>query len=114
MMIIRDQQPLEVAKENAMSKMKHNGRAPELSLPPIVLKRNEARRLSTLANSSVALFPRVAHFLARGRRNVQRWSRTTAICAAQSGWVRMCAIAMTKPVTFEMSCWCIRTKPIFH
>jgi len=64
-MIIRDQQPLEVAKENAMSKMKHNGRAPELSLPPIVLKRNEARRLSTLANSSVALFPRVAHFLAR-------------------------------------------------
>ncbi len=48
-----------------MSKMKHNGKISESSLPPIVLTTHEARRLSTLANSSVALFPRVAHFLAR-------------------------------------------------
>lgn len=48
-----------------MSKSKHNGRPPELSLPPIVLRTDEAHRLSTLANSSMALFPRVAYFLAR-------------------------------------------------
>jgi regulator of nucleoside diphosphate kinase len=34
-------------------------------LPPIVIARGEAGRLSALANSSMALFPRVAHFLAR-------------------------------------------------
>jgi regulator of nucleoside diphosphate kinase len=48
-----------------MSKSKHNGRTPEFSLPPIVLRTDEAHRLSTLANSSMALFPRVAYFLAR-------------------------------------------------
>ena len=34
-------------------------------LPPIVIGTDEARRLGTLANSSMAVFPRVAHFLAR-------------------------------------------------
>ena len=48
-----------------MSKSKHNGQPPEPALPPIVITTDEARRLSTLANSSVALFPRVAYFLAR-------------------------------------------------
>jgi regulator of nucleoside diphosphate kinase len=45
-----------------MSKLESkNGTA----LPPIVIARGEAGRLSALANSSMALFPRVAHFLAR-------------------------------------------------
>jgi regulator of nucleoside diphosphate kinase len=35
------------------------------ALPPIVIARGEAGRLSALANSSMALFPRVARFLAR-------------------------------------------------
>ncbi len=48
-----------------MSKSKHNSQPPEPVLPPIVIATDEARRLSTLANSSMALFPRVAHFLAR-------------------------------------------------
>jgi regulator of nucleoside diphosphate kinase len=48
-----------------MRKDKHNRQPPEPVLPPIVIAVEEARRLSTLANSSVALFPRVAYFLAR-------------------------------------------------
>src|SRR5581483_7175545 len=36
----------------------------ERVLPPIVISEDEARRLSVLANSSMKLFPRVAHFLA--------------------------------------------------
>jgi regulator of nucleoside diphosphate kinase len=47
-----------------MSESKYNGKREPL-LPPIVITTNEARRLSALANSSMALFPRVAHFLAR-------------------------------------------------
>jgi len=38
---------------------------PEPVLPPIVIGTDDAHRLSTLANSSMAVFPRVAHFLAR-------------------------------------------------
>lgn len=37
----------------------------EAVLPPIVITTDEARRLSALANSSMTLFPRTAHFLAR-------------------------------------------------
>lgn len=47
-----------------MSKKKHNGNRAAVA-PPIVIASNEARRLSALANSSMAVFPRVAHFLAR-------------------------------------------------
>jgi regulator of nucleoside diphosphate kinase len=43
-----------------MSKLK-----PEPVLPPIVLGTDDVHRLSRLANSSMAVFPRVAHFLAR-------------------------------------------------
>lgn len=46
-----------------MSKNKHNGHN-EAAFPPIVITSDEARRLSALANSSMTLFPRVAHFLA--------------------------------------------------
>ena len=41
-------------------KMKH-----EPVLPPILIGAEDARRLSALADSSMELFPRVAHFLAR-------------------------------------------------
>jgi regulator of nucleoside diphosphate kinase len=34
-------------------------------LPPITITRDDVRRLSLLANSSMTRFPRVAHFLAR-------------------------------------------------
>ena len=46
-----------------MSKSKHKGR-PEPALPAIIITADEARRLGALANSSMALFPRVAHLLA--------------------------------------------------
>ena len=35
------------------------------ALPPIVITASEAHRLSALADSSMAVFPRVAQFLAR-------------------------------------------------
>jgi regulator of nucleoside diphosphate kinase len=41
------------------------------ALPPIVIASDEARRLSALANSSMTLFPRVAHFLARETERAQ-------------------------------------------
>ncbi|MCA1453215.1 nucleoside diphosphate kinase regulator [Bradyrhizobium sp. BRP22] len=41
-----------------------NGKS-EPDLPPIVVTIEEKRRLSGLANSSMELFPRVAHFLAQ-------------------------------------------------
>jgi regulator of nucleoside diphosphate kinase len=37
----------------------------EPDLPPILVTTEEKRRLSGLANSSMEIFPRVAHFLAR-------------------------------------------------
>ena len=37
----------------------------QLALPPIKITEDESRRLSSLANLSMDLFPRVAHFLAR-------------------------------------------------
>ena len=42
-----------------------NKSRPEPTLPPIVIGTDDARRLDMLANSSMTLFPRVAHFLAR-------------------------------------------------
>jgi regulator of nucleoside diphosphate kinase len=48
-----------------MSESKHNGQPLESTLPPIVMTTEEASRLHSLANSSMALFPRVAYFLAR-------------------------------------------------
>jgi regulator of nucleoside diphosphate kinase len=48
-----------------MRKSKHNGQPLEPALPPIVMMTDEAGRLRALANSSMALFPRVAYFLAR-------------------------------------------------
>lgn len=42
-----------------------NRKQREPALPPIAIMRDEARRLSALADSSMALFPRAAHFLAR-------------------------------------------------
>ena len=45
-----------------MSKMKQS---PGSELPPIQVTSDEMRRLRTLANASMDLFPRVAHFLAR-------------------------------------------------
>jgi regulator of nucleoside diphosphate kinase len=47
-----------------MTKNKHES-PNAMALPPIVIASDEARRLSALADSSMALFPRVAHFLAR-------------------------------------------------
>lgn len=37
----------------------------EMALPPIRVREDELRRLSSLAESTMELFPRVAHFLAR-------------------------------------------------
>lgn len=45
--------------------MSKNKRGAELELPPIHVTGDEMRRLRTLADSSMDLFPRVAHFLAR-------------------------------------------------
>ena len=45
-----------------MSKMKQSA---ESELPPIQVASDEMRRLQTLANASIDLFPRVARFLAR-------------------------------------------------
>jgi regulator of nucleoside diphosphate kinase len=47
-----------------MNKANRNGK-PDIVLPPITVIEDDARRLSALASSSAALFPRVAHFLAR-------------------------------------------------
>ena len=47
-----------------MSKNNHKG-GTEAILPPIMITTDDARRLNALASSSVALFPRVAHFLKR-------------------------------------------------
>ncbi len=43
--------------------MSKNNRRNGQPLPSIVVSADEARRLNALANSSAALFPRVAHFL---------------------------------------------------
>jgi len=58
---------------------------PEIALPPITVMENEARRLSALASSSAALFPHVAHFLAR---EIERAS-VAADNSDMSGVVRM-------------------------
>lgn len=47
-----------------MRKNKHR-RKHDPVLPPIVVTTDDIRRLSQLANSSMTLFPRVAHFLLR-------------------------------------------------
>jgi len=45
--------------------MRQNKRRTKSELPPIRITGDEMRRLRTLANSSMDLFPRVANFLAR-------------------------------------------------
>ncbi|WP_415027079.1 nucleoside diphosphate kinase regulator [Bradyrhizobium sp.] len=47
-----------------MTKTSH-GNKQEATLPPIKVTEDELHRLNALANSSMELFPRVAHFLAR-------------------------------------------------
>ena len=46
------------------TKTRH-GKKQETPLPPIKVTEDELRRLNALANSSMEIFPRVAHFLAR-------------------------------------------------
>ncbi|MDA9408093.1 nucleoside diphosphate kinase regulator [Bradyrhizobium sp. CCBAU 45384] len=48
-----------------MTHTKTNGRKREAVLPPIKVTEDDRRRLNVLANSSIELFPRVSHFLAR-------------------------------------------------
>jgi regulator of nucleoside diphosphate kinase len=64
-MTIQDQQP----RKYTMTRKKNMS---DSVLPPIVIATDEARRLSALANSNMALFPRAAIFLARemNRANV--------------------------------------------
>jgi regulator of nucleoside diphosphate kinase len=45
--------------------------AHEAALPPIKLTADELQRLNALADSSMELFPRVAHFLAREMERAQ-------------------------------------------
>ena len=45
--------------------MSKNKRSTESELPPIYMNGDEMRRLRTLADSGMDVFPRVAHFLAR-------------------------------------------------
>jgi regulator of nucleoside diphosphate kinase len=68
-----------------MRKSKHNGQPLEPALPPIVMMTDEAGRLRALANSSMALFPRVAYFLAR---ETERAKVVTSDCDLR-GIVRM-------------------------
>ncbi|MGY4344039.1 regulator of nucleoside diphosphate kinase [Bradyrhizobium sp. GM7.3] len=48
-----------------MRNFEAESRREQPALPPIKITEDESRRLSSLANSSMDLFPRVAHFLAR-------------------------------------------------
>jgi regulator of nucleoside diphosphate kinase len=82
-----------------MSKNKQNGNQ-EPVLPPIVITADEARRLSALADSSMTLFPRVAHFLAHETkrakvvadgsdlRGIVRMGSQVRYCDNKSGDVR--------------------------
>jgi regulator of nucleoside diphosphate kinase len=82
-----------------MSSTNRKGKA-EITLPPITVMENEARRLSALASTSAVLFPRVAHFLAReierasvaadhsDMRGVVRMGSQVRYCDDKSGDVR--------------------------
>ena len=48
-----------------MDNFKTEMRREQSALPPIKIAEDDSRRLSTLANSTMDLFPRVAQFLAR-------------------------------------------------
>jgi len=48
-----------------MTTSKIDSRKQEIALPPIKVAKDELRRLNVLADSSMELFPHVAHFLAR-------------------------------------------------
>jgi regulator of nucleoside diphosphate kinase len=73
---------------------------PAMVLPPITVAEDEARRLNALASSSAALFPRVAHFLAREMerasvvadsselRGVVRMGSQVRFCDDRTGEVR--------------------------
>lgn len=50
---------------------RRHGKKQEAPLPPIKVTADELRRLNALANSSMELFPRVAHFLAREMERAQ-------------------------------------------
>ncbi len=71
MTMIRDQRPLRSKERKNEQRTNHNKQRPEPVLPPIVIALRIARRLNTLANSSVVLFPRVARFLARETERAQ-------------------------------------------
>jgi regulator of nucleoside diphosphate kinase len=45
--------------------MRNKKRTTEPELPPLLVTNDDMQRLSVLANSSMGVFPRVAHFLAR-------------------------------------------------
>jgi regulator of nucleoside diphosphate kinase len=47
-----------------MNKVNRKGR-PEIVLPPITVKEDDAKHLNALASSCAVLFPRVAYFLAQ-------------------------------------------------
>ena len=85
----------------------------ELELPPIHVTMDEMHRLSALANSSLALFPRAAHFLAREMDRARVVSDDTELRSV----VRMgcqVAIATRGPATCGRWSWSIRTKPTFR
>ncbi|AMA55498.1 nucleoside diphosphate kinase regulator [Bradyrhizobium sp. CCGE-LA001] len=48
-----------------MRKLEAESQQGQTTLPPIKITEDESRRLSSLANSTMDLFPRVAQFLAR-------------------------------------------------
>jgi regulator of nucleoside diphosphate kinase len=82
-----------------VSKNKHTAKH-EPVLPPIVIRTDEARHLSLLANSSMERFPRIAHFLAREMdrasvvpadadlRGVVRMGSRVRYCDGKTGDVR--------------------------
>jgi regulator of nucleoside diphosphate kinase len=63
--MIRDQLQLENKEKSVRNIETNRSRKQELALPDIRVTESDSRRLSSLANSSMDLFPRVAHFLAR-------------------------------------------------
>jgi regulator of nucleoside diphosphate kinase len=63
MTMIRNHQPRRKG-EKVMKNVNRKGR-PEVVLPPITVKEDDAKHLNALASSCAVLFPRAAHFLAQ-------------------------------------------------
>jgi regulator of nucleoside diphosphate kinase len=61
----------------------------QTQLPPIIITREDERRLSLLADSTMTRFPRVAHFLTRelGRANVVPGQVDLAGVVRMGSWV---------------------------